>query len=78
MPPDVPRAGGGNDAGMSATGRISIEVETGPDGPSGTARDDSGQVFAFSGWLELIALIEGPIAAAGAPAARHDEKRETK
>ena len=67
-----------DDAIVSAIGRLSIEVETGPDGPSGTARDETGRLFAFSGWLELIALIEAPVTAGGAPTARHDERRETK
>ncbi len=43
---------------MSERGRLSIEVEIGPDGPSGSARDDEGHRVVFSGWLELIALIE--------------------
>jgi hypothetical protein len=37
-----------------------IELEVGDDGPRGSARDDAGRLRFFSGWLELIALIESP------------------
>ena len=59
--PDVPATGGRDDAGMSTTGRLPIEVEVGPDAPCGAARDATGRVTAFSGRLELIAVIEAPV-----------------
>jgi hypothetical protein len=45
---------------MSHVGRLWIELEIGSDGPSGTARDEAGRIARFSGWLELIAVIEAP------------------
>jgi len=42
--------------------RLWIELEIGDAGPTGTARDGDGRTRAFSGWLELIATIEAPLA----------------
>lgn len=61
---------------MSHLIRLRIEVETGPDGPSGTARDEHGRTTEFSGWLELIALIEAPLPANGAHTAPGGESWE--
>lgn len=42
-----------------------IELEIGSDGPSGTAHDHEGRKASFSGWLELIAVIQTPPPATG-------------
>jgi hypothetical protein len=48
---------------MSEVNRIWIELEIGSDGPSGTTRDRTGREASFSGWLELIAIIQTPLEA---------------
>jgi hypothetical protein len=47
---------------MTNPGRLWIELETDTAGPHGVARDGAGRSRRFSGWLELIALIESPSA----------------
>jgi hypothetical protein len=47
---------------MTNPSRLWIELETDGAGPHGIARDDIGRSRRFSGWLELIALIESPSA----------------
>jgi hypothetical protein len=76
VPPDVRGIDRRNDAAMSAVGRFSLQVEMGPHGPSGTARDETGRLTAFSGWLQLIALLEAPVTPAGALTPRRDETGE--
>ncbi len=58
MAPDVPRSSASDDFGMANQSRLWIELENSETGPPGVARDDAGRARRFSGWLELIALIE--------------------
>jgi hypothetical protein len=48
------------DGRMSEVNRMWIELEIGSDGPSGTACDQTGSKASFSGWLELIRVIQTP------------------
>ncbi len=58
MAPDVRRSSASDDFGMANQTRLWIELENSETGPQGVARDDAGRARRFSGWLELIALIE--------------------
>jgi hypothetical protein len=57
--PDAQTPASLEDPCMAHATRLWIELRTGDDGPSGTARDEVGRSRSFTGWLELIALIEG-------------------
>jgi hypothetical protein len=57
--PDAQPTASLDDPSMPRATRLWIEFQIGDDGPSGTARDELGRSRSFTGWLELIALIEG-------------------
>jgi hypothetical protein len=48
---------------------IVINLERGPEGqPVGRLRKESGQTVPFTGWLDLVRVLEDELRAAGEPA----------